>query len=180
MEYIIFDLEATCWEGNTMGRTQEIIEIGAIKLDAYGTQQDTFQRFVRPVMDPGLSVYCRKLTGIRQDQVDAAKPFPAVIKQFIDWIHMNDSAYLLCSWGSKDHQLLEEACLRDRIEDDWLDNYIDLKSEYHRIRGLQKKIGLKRTLSKEGLEFEGDHHRALDDARNLTVLFIRYFDMWVR
>jgi len=181
MDYIIFDLEATCWEGNPLGRIQEIIEIGAVHIDAYGTVGESYQKFVRPIHDPVLSLYCRQLTGITQDDVQSARPFSSVGQDFMHWIQdRTTDACQLCSWGDKDHELLLRACREASLESDWIEPYVDLKAEYHRIQGIQQKIGLKKTLIREGFEFDGDHHRALDDAQNLVKLFLRHFDMWMR
>ena len=49
MNYIILDLEATCWQGNAMDRNPEIIEIGAYRVNGYREWIDKFQSFVRPV-----------------------------------------------------------------------------------------------------------------------------------
>lgn len=179
MHFVIFDLEATCWDGNTLGREQEIIEIGALISDPYGDQIATFQDFVRPVMNPNLSHYCTKLTGIEQKDIDRARTFQRVGAAFEDWIYANADDYILCSWGGKDHEFLQDDCSRHRMDSDWLDHYIDLKDQYHSIKGLNRKRGLKRTLMNEGFEFEGDHHRAFDDAANLFRLFVKYRDRWM-
>ena len=179
MHFVIFDLEATCWDGNTLGRQQEIIEIGALISDPYGDEISSFQKFVRPVLHPSLSHYCTRLTGIEQSDVDSARSFDRVGASFEDWIYDNTEDYVLCSWGGKDLELLMDDCTRQGLETDWLYNYIDLKEQYHRIKGLQRKRGLKRTLKNEGFEFEGDHHRAFDDAANLFRLFVKYRDRWM-
>ena len=180
MQFIIFDLEATCWEGNLMDRRQEIIEIGAIRLDEYGKEQDAFQRFVKPARHPSLSVYCRKLTGIRQQDIDAAPGFKRVGTLFKEWIEVSDDEYTLCSWGSKDKVLLTQDCQDAGIDTDWLEPFLDIKAQYHQLKGLSRKLGLKKCLMREGIEFDGMHHRALDDAKNLRELFVRYFDMWAQ
>ena len=181
MEHIIFDLEATCWEGNILGRIQEIIEIGALHIDAYGDVGSTFQKFVRPVHDPVLSPYCRNLTGISQDSVQTARTFASVGKEFMHWIgDQTQGDYQMCSWGDKDHTLLVRACSEVSLDHDWIEPYMDLKAEYHRIYNIYPKIGLRKALLREGVEFDGNHHRALDDARNLTTLFLKHFDVWTR
>lgn len=179
MQFIVFDLEATCWDGNQMGREQEIIEIGALRLNMYGHQESRFQNFVRPVRNPTLSVYCRQLTGISQNDVDTAKDFSATGSRFIQWIEQAGEEYRVCSWGYKDKLLLSAACEMTKLETDWLESYVDLKAQYHDIKGLQRRAGLKKCLQREGIPFEGNHHRALDDAENLSRLFVRYLDMWV-
>ncbi len=178
MQYIVFDLEATCWEGNTIGRVQEIIEIGALRIDAYGSIGDTFQRFVRPVQHPVLSPYCRNLTGIEQSDVNAARTFQYAGGALIAWIEAGDPEHVLCSWGSKDRDILMRECRDHKLPDDWLDSYIDVKAQYHQLKGLKRRSGLRKSLLREGITFDGNHHRALDDAANLGTLFVRYIDEW--
>lgn len=179
MQFIIFDLEATCWSGNRMGRTQEIIEIGAFSVTSFGEAVDKFHSFVHPVVNPSLSVYCQKLTGIRQKDVDPAPAFGEVASDFIHWLNQENESYTLCSWGSTDLELLENDCALHHIDLDWIRPYLDLKAQYHQLKNLDTKKGLVRTLAAEGLDFEGQHHRALDDAANLVRLFTRYLDMWM-
>lgn len=179
MRFIIFDLEATCWDGNQVGRNQEVIEIGAVCADQFGDVLSSFTRLVRPVQNNRLSHYCTNLTGITQDDVEGAKPFRSAVIDFMNWIDIDDEEYLLCSWGDKDIEFLQNDCQYNQIETDWLDRYIDLKTQYHNIRGLQRKRGLKKVLAFEQIEFEGNHHRAFDDAANLFSLFAKYRDMWM-
>ena len=47
---------------------------------------DVFHSFVRPVINPKLSEFCRNLTGIEQTTVDAADPFPVVHDRFLAWM----------------------------------------------------------------------------------------------
>jgi len=96
MNYIIFDLEATCWERPIRHR-QEIIEIGAIKINEAYQITEEFQIFVKPSRHPILSEFCKELTSIRQEDVDAAPPFPMALDLFKEWIDTQNSPYLLCS-----------------------------------------------------------------------------------
>ena len=179
MDFIIFDLEATCWEGNAVGRQQEIIEIGALRMDPYGEVHETFQQFVKPAMQPRLSVYCKQLTGISQGDVDRAESFSRVFAQFREWLGPDTDNMLLCSWGAKDKELIMRDMRVHQMSNGWLPPFIDLKSQYHEIKGIRRKMGLKRVLDREGFDFEGSHHRALDDAANLCHLFRKYLDSWM-
>lgn len=86
MDYIIVDLEATCWEGGTTPERQEIIEIGAVRVcEQHFQPEDTFERFVRPMLEPELSGFCTWLAGIRQDDVAGAATLPEVLPEFIHW-----------------------------------------------------------------------------------------------
>lgn len=178
MNFIIYDIEATCWEQKSSLFTQEIIEIGAVKVNAYGEALDVFCRFIRPVLHPSLSFFCQNLTGISQIDVNRAKKFPDVIDDFIDWIDIWDEDYLLCSWGSFDKKMLIQDCELHRMESDWAEEHINIKRQYHDMKRLHRPRGLKRSVEKEGFEFTGDHHRGIDDAKNLAKLFCKYLDEW--
>ena len=47
MKYIIFDLEATCWEGRSTFQN-ETIEIGAVAYNDHAEYINEFQAFIRP------------------------------------------------------------------------------------------------------------------------------------
>ena len=179
MYFIIYDLEATCWQGKPANKTQEIIEVGAIKMDRFGEITDEFSRFVRPVLNPVLSAYCKELTSIDQIAINRADKFDQVIEDFQDWIEIFDEEYLLCSWGRFDKPLLKQDCELHQIETDWLDPHINVKRQYQEMKRLRKPRGLMNAIEAEGFEFTGMHHRALSDAQNLGKIFSKYLDEWV-
>ena len=179
MNFIIYDLEATCWMGRPPQGIQEIIEIGAFKINEYGEVLSSYSTFVKPVVNPVLSSFCQRLTSISQQDVNRARKFPNVIQDFQDWVGVYDSEYLLCSWGKFDVQLLRNDCNLHKLETDWLDFQTNLKSQYHDIKKMVKYTGLKNTVDREGFEFTGIHHRAISDAENLAKIFIKYIDEWV-
>jgi 3'-5' exoribonuclease 1 len=178
MIFIVYDLEATCWEGRPPGKVQEIIEVGAIKVNRYGELLDSFCKFVRPVLSPNLSLFCRQLTGIDQIQVNRAGEFPEVIEAFQDWIDIYDEDYTLCSWGSFDKKMLIQDCELHDMESHWVEPHINIKRQYQEIKRLHRSRGLKVAVEKEGFEFTGEHHRGIDDARNLAKIFVKYLDDW--
>jgi 3'-5' exoribonuclease 1 len=177
VNFIIYDLEATCWRGRPPQGVNEVIEIGAYKVNQLGDVLGVFNKFIKPTVNPILSDFCKKLTSIRQEDVDKAKNFPNVIQDFQDWIHI-DEDYKLCSWGKFDIQLLRNDCNLHKLDSDWLDENINVKAQYHDIKGEHKLTGLKNTLKHEGIEFTGIHHRAISDAENLAKIFLKYIDMW--
>ena len=70
----IFDLEYTAWECSmarhwlTPGEFKEVVQIGAVKLDADSFAiLDEFDMLVRPRINPRLSPYFEKLTGITSE-----------------------------------------------------------------------------------------------------------------
>lgn len=180
MNFIIYDLEATCWEGSPPSRVQETIEIGAVKLNGYGEVQGTYERFIRPILNPYLSAFCQELTTIEQPQINRSRGFVEVIEDFQDWVEIFDEDYLLCSWGSFDKKMLIQDCELHDIEPDWIyDHHINLKKQYKTFKRLNRPWGLKKAVEKEGFEFTGIHHRGISDAENLAKVFIKHLDMWV-
>lgn len=159
--------------------TPETIEIGAVKMNAYGDVLGQYRRFVRPVLHPQLSLFCRRLTNIDQVDINRAAEFPEVAEDFMNWIDIwGEEDYLLCAWGGFDQRLLFDDCDLHRMEDEWVEPFINVKRQYIDLKRLHRPRGLKRTVEVEGFEFTGDHHRALPDAQNLAKVFHKYLDMW--
>ena len=178
MNYIILDLEATCWQGNDMNRRQEIIEIAAYSVNGYREWNSKFQRFVKPVEHPRLSAYCMELTNITQEQINKAKPFEKVFTDFQEWMEDQETPQLICTWGSKDIPLIRDECRAHDMDCAFLPETINLKAQYASMHHLTKEIGLMKALDHAGIDFEGSHHRALDDAFNTTKLFLHFLDQW--
>lgn len=180
MVFIIFDLEATCWDNKPAHMVQETIEIGAVAIDGFGEEVGRFQSLVKPIIHPNLSGYCYDLTSIDQSEINRSADFNEVFNEFIDWIEEFDEDFLLASWGDFDrHQLVLDCKLHD-LEFDWIsEKHIDLKTQYHKFKRLRRNHGLKHVLEVEGYEFEGEQHRALTDAENLSILFNDYIDEWI-
>ena len=153
MNFIILDLEATCWQGNIMNRRQEIIELAAYTVNGYREWNGSFQRFVKPVEHPRLSAYCTDLTGISQDQINKAKNFEYVFMDFQEWMESHDTPQLLCTWGQKDIPIIREECKVHDLDCSFLPKTINLKSQFATIHALPKQIGLQKALDMAGIEF---------------------------
>lgn len=177
MNYIIFDLEATCWLGRPPHGVNEIIEIGAVKVNRYGEVESIFNKFVKPTLNPVLSDFCKKLTSIQQGDVDKSKTFPTICQQFMDWIEL-ENEYCLVSWGKYDKEQLALECRLHKLETDWLDAHFNAKVAYKKIKQEVHEQGLKKVTKNEGFEFTGIHHRAISDAENLAKVFIKYLEDW--
>lgn len=183
IHYICCDLEGTCWDADPLAARQreetEIIEIGAVRLGADVAVVDEFQIFVRPRRHPNLSAFCTALTGITQEDVEAAPDLPDAMAAFADWI--GDPASVLVSWGAYDRNQIRRDCRAwDAPHPLDLSLHINAKDEFsewargHR-RGRHGR-GLKAAVLELELPFTGSHHRAIDDARNLAAVFARIRD----
>ncbi|MFC5403118.1 exonuclease domain-containing protein [Cohnella soli] len=174
MNFIIFDLEATCWE-NDRTKPNEIIEIGAVKINDKLEMIDEFQSFIKPELNPILSDFCKKLTSINQADVDQAESFPQVAHNFKSWI--GDDNYWLCSWGFYDKSQLKKDCELHNIKTDWLRKHISIKHQHGKSIGVDKGVGMERVLQMLNIPLIGTHHRGIDDARNIAKIFVEIFDI---
>ena len=177
MKYIIVDLEATCWETKDPKNKNEIIEIGAVCINETKEEESRFTEFVKPVLNPVLSDFCTELTSITQTDIDNADTFEKVIDRFKTWIN-TEEAYILCSWGFYDKVQFMNDCNLHNLKTDWLNQHISLKHQYAEINRFKKTIGMKQALKNEKLELTGTHHRGIDDAINISKIFINRFDEW--
>ncbi|BDD06737.1 3'-5' exonuclease [Aureibacter tunicatorum] len=177
MNYIVFDLEATCWDGWDKSQN-ETIEIGAVLINDDKEIVSEFCKFIKPLKHPILSEFCKKLTSIQQSDVDNADYFGDVINEFQDWIRQGDDDYILCSWGFYDKKQFEADCDLNGLDKAWVEKHVSLKHQYGKFKKLRRAIGMKNTLLNENILLEGIHHRGIDDARNIAKIFIKYFDYW--
>lgn len=169
MNYLVIDLESTCWENDSALESMEVIEIGAVLLDRERLlPMADFSCFVRPTRQPVLSEFCKDLTGISQSQVDKAETFKDAFACLLNWIGATD--VIMCSWGDYDRKHLVLECQRHGVPvPEWLERHVNLKAEFALQRGI-RQCGMKKALQMVGLPLEGSHHRALDDARNIAEL----------
>lgn len=183
--YIVLDLEATCYDREDIskpsGFTNEIIEIGAVKCNEQGEVLDKFQCFIKPSKFPILSKFCKELTTIKQEEVDGAESFVPSINKFWDWCanHTDevvpDITYV--SWGHYDRNQFRADSKLNRIDPYWITekNHVSLKHKHAEWNKLQAKgIGLGGACKMEKIVFEGQAHRGIDDAINISKIFKKY------
>lgn len=156
-----------------------MIEIGAVMINEFGEELGSYNRFIKPHVNPLLSGFCKSLTSIRQEDVDRAQKYDVVIEEFKNWINVYEEEYLLCSWGQFDKVILQENGVLHKLENDWLEHHINVKKQYAVLKDFPKQTGLKNTIVREGFEFTGIHHRAIADAENLVKIFTKYIDEWI-
>ena len=170
--WLVIDLEATTDDGGWPVEEMEIIEIGATLVNRQGRELDHFQRFVRPLRRPLLTPFCRELTHITQANIDAAQPLADVWLQFEHWLGKHHSRLEgWASWGDYDRKQLLQEWQRLQL-DSVLSRvpHINLKQRFAKARRLERPLGLNAALQLAGLQFSGQQHRALEDARNTARL----------
>ena len=166
INYVIVDLEATCWENNK-DHHMEIIEIGAIILDENFEAIDEYQSFVKPIVNPILSDFCKTLTNISQADVDSAPLFPEALQGLLNRINQ---PVILCSWGKYDeNQLIQDLELHHIPYYEFWSYHFNLKNIFADVKSC-KRCGVAKALAKLNIPFEGTHHRGIDDARMIHCI----------
>lgn len=170
--WLVIDLEATTDEGGWPVEDMEIVEIGASLVDRDGYELDHFKRFVRPLRRPYLTVFCRKLIHISQADIDSAALLPSVWAQFEHWLSPHRPRLAgWASWGDYDRRQLEQEWRRYNLASSLATTpHINLKQRFANTRQLKRAVGLKTALQLAGMSFQGQQHRALEDARNTARL----------
>ncbi len=168
---IVIDVEATCWKKGVFSRTKETIELGAVLVlsDHDRSAWPEFQTFVRPLRLPRLSSFCRELTGITQENVDAAPSFPEALRLFLEWSQPLEGV-VLASWSHYDLWQLDLDLEAHRLPKLALP-FLDVKKLAARIVGSKNFEETARELAPDTVGMP--RHRAMADARRTARILYR-------
>jgi inhibitor of KinA sporulation pathway (predicted exonuclease) len=168
---VVVDVEATCWKKGVFSRKKETIEIGAVllRLERAQSEWPEFQTFVRPRRLPRLSTFCRELTGITQEDVDAAPPFPEALQSFLEWSQPLDRV-LLATWSRYDLWQLDLDLENHGLPKLALP-FLDVKKLAARTLGTKSFEETARALAPDAVAMPS--HRAIADARRTARILDR-------
>ena len=176
---LCFDCEYTCREGSMQTNWEdpkhppELIEIGLAAFTSPPSQLiSTYSSYVRPIVQPVLSTYCKRLLDLSQITIDHAPEWRTVsqdVKQFIKKFH--GESLISCCWGD-DKRLLHENTVRNNTSDPFLNvPHANLMELCGRALGLKQRPLHREVVRKHlSLAPASGRHKALDDAMDLTVL----------
>ncbi|KAF7642389.1 hypothetical protein LDENG_00258690 [Lucifuga dentata] len=181
-DYIcVVDFEATCEEDNPSDFLHEIIEFPMVLINTHTLEiVNTFQEYVKPELNPQLSDFCVKLTGITQKMVDEADTFPVVLRRVVAWLQEQELGtkykYAMLTDGSWDmSKFLNIQCRMSRIRyPQFAKKWINIRKSYgnfYKVPRTQTKLST--MLDKLGLKYEGRPHSGLDDSRNIARIALR-------
>ena len=179
MNYIIMDLE---WNNSYMKSAQrfvnEIIEVGAVKLDENLNTVGTFSEIIKPVLSKKLRSRIKNLTNISNDDIKAGKPFSAVISEFEKWVG-DDSVVL--SWGDTDIRTLltNVKCFLNKEDISFIRKYADLQRYCQCFINMENVQQAGLSYAAECLQIDAEkfpHHRALDDSLLSAECFKKTFN----
>ena len=168
---VVLDVEATCWKKGVFSRKKETIEIGAVLLPLDRAESDwpEFQTFVRPLKLPRLSTFCRELTGITQESVDAAPLFPEALRLFLEWSQPWQPV-ILATWSRYDFWQLDLDLEAHGLPKLALP-FLDVKKLAARSIGSKSFEATARELAPDDVAMP--RHRAIADARRTARILYR-------
>ena len=156
MDFIIMDLEwNNTYARKTKGFINEIIEIGAVKLDENLNFKDKFSCLVRPQIGKKLRGSVKELTNITNEEVRSGEPFTKVFSSFRRWI---GSECVLLTWGDGDIRVLIDnyKYLNGIDTIPFLSYYADMQAYIQSVLGTPKsrQIGLSTAAQELGIDAE--------------------------
>ena len=174
MKHVVVDLEMNpvSREFREVRRklNEEVIEIGAVRLDENFQQEAEFQCYVKPEYGP-IKKHITSLMGITQAMVADKKTYAACFQDFVDWVGEEETK--IYSWSMSDIKQLRSEC-RYKLPDfdiEWLnERWVDLQQEFDDRLGLHNSLALKHALGAMDHKFEGTQHTALADAINTSAI----------
>lgn len=181
MDYIIFDLEwNNAYNYKTKKGMNEIIEIGAVKLNSKLEIVDTFKQLIKPRITKKLGSRFKNLTNISMDEIkENGVDFDDAFSDFSRWSRGEDTVFL--SWSTSDLYTLVDNFVKFRgvTYVDFITKYADVQK--YCMQFVDNGSGNQISLSKCAELFEIDLsdkalHRALEDCYAEAYCFKKVFN----
>ena len=181
MHYIVADLE---WNGSyakkAHGYFNEIIEIGAVKMDETMQPLDTFHAVIKPVVTKKLSEFVSDLTNITPEELEDGTTFQVAAAALEKWAGGDDT--VLLTWSTTDLSVLLENYRyffhKGRIP--FMTRYGDLQAyvqAHNKLGSPGQQMGLAAACAALEISDEGfEQHRALDDSQMTAAIAQKTFD----
>ncbi len=163
MSYIFFDLEWNQGYPHTEAdKLDEIIQIGAYRLDDWEDEGTAFSAYVRPSIHKKLHHRVKKMLPLDQKELNRAAPFKKVIRDFFHWCGKEPVFF---TWGSCDARVLDMNLCWYGMEE-YLDVEVyDLQRAYDLlIAHTDQQAALKDAVETLELESQLAYHDAGNDA----------------
>lgn len=167
MNYIIMDLEwNNAYVKSTKKFINEIIEIGAVKLNEELEIVDTYSELIKPVVSKKLRTRIKDLTHITNEEVLTGKPLDEAVSLLEEWI--GEDA-LIMTWGDTDIRtmLSNFKCFLKKDKIDFIKKYADLQRYCQCFINMENVQQAGLSYAAQCLEIDAEkfpHHRALDDS----------------
>lgn len=191
MGYIIIDLEFNnlknidkyynnFFEHNkgldTVELDNEIIEIGAVKVDKYMKVVGSMRIYIKPSVFPIINPLIIEITKIDMDLLSReGVEFSSALNKLKGMFEEGD---VLCSWAKDDiAELIRNAKYFNYDNLEWIESYLDIQEYSSKILGHKKALGLKAALEKLRINIDDTKlHDALNDSIYTLEVFKRIYN----
>ncbi|MCR5208330.1 MAG: exonuclease domain-containing protein [Eubacterium sp.] len=184
MYYIIFDLEwNSAYNYSSQQFMNEIIEIGALKLDERLNVVGTYKQLIYPHFTKKLSSRCKRLTKITNEEIKAeGKDFLEVFRDFSRWARGDKNVFM--SWSNSDLFVLSNNFVQNTgsANVDFMKYYCDAQKFCMRFIDKDKnpdnnQVSLERCAEIFGISVDTEKlHRALADCYVTHKCLKKVFD----
>lgn len=181
MQYIVMDMEWNNAYSKKLGAfVNEIIEIGAVKLDDSLRVLDTFSVIIKSKIGKKLRGRVKTLTHLTNEDISNGIPFEDAFSQFENWVGPEDNVFL--TWGDGDIRTLVKNCeyFLNGKKPLFIRHFADLQKycqSYTDAAASGQQLGLSAAAEKLGIDPEAfPHHRALDDSKLSVVCLQKVYE----
>ena len=157
----------------------EIIEIGAVKLDENYNEIDRFDIIIRSQITNKLCGRFKNLTNITNEEMREGVPFDDAFKRFLSWCG-ND--FLTVTWSNSDIYTIVEnfSLFYNKYPTNCFGDYLDLQKFYQSVIPSKDGNQISLKTAAETLEIPLENvalHRASDDSAVTAEVFKRIVNM---
>jgi len=140
----------------------EIIEIGAVKLDAHMQPCEELKVYIKPSVIPIINPKILEITKINIKDLENGVGFVEGINKLKEMVDEGD---IICSWAKDDiAEIIRNANYYGYDDLSWIDNYLDIQEYVTKILGYRKSLSLKNALKALKIKVNEDLlHDALND-----------------
>lgn len=191
MGYIIIDLEFNNLKNITqyyknfeeeygsftdIDLNNEIIEIGAVKVDKYMKIIGKMKAYIKPTVFPVINPKVNEITKIEMKTLnDEGVSFEEAINKLKSMFEEGD---VLCSWAKDDIvELIINAHYHKYTDIKWLNSYLDIQEYATNVLAHKKALGLKSALTELKIKVDDSRlHDALNDAEYTVEVLKRIYN----
>lgn len=185
MAFIIIDLEFNNLSGihkyypniyneipnlKKLDLVNEIIEIGAIKLDLYMKPLQQLKIYIKPSVIPVINPKILEITKIDKSDLEKGVTFKEAINKLRDMV---DDGDIICSWAKDDVAEIIRNSKHFKYNDlSWIKKYLDIQEYTTKILAQKKILSLKNALQHLKIKIDDEKlHDALNDAIYTSYVF---------
>ena len=179
MHYIFLDLEWNNAYSKIHHRfVNEIIEIGAVKLNEQLIEVDRFDVFIKSRITKKLGTRFKNLTNISNEEMIEGVDFSEAVKKFSQFC---GSDFITVTWSNSDLYAIAEnfKLFLGKLPEGYFEKYLDLQKFYQSVyvSADGNQISLKNAAENVGINLESlSLHRASDDSAVTADIFKRIKD----